>query len=511
MAQHRTDFDKTFCGKLPLHQTNLIQPHGLLLVVSTDDFQILQASENCQRLLDMPAQEVVRHRLDKFVAASDIRIIQERMQASGGGKLPLSIRFGEGDHSESSMVILHRKESYFVLEIDLPEYIRKEPGSFTQVFQEIKGLIAIIERAETVDEVCRTAAKAIKDLSGFDKVMLYSFDEDWNGSVLAEEKEPGMDSYLGLKFPASDIPKPARDMYFKNPYRLIPNRDYAPVKLYPLLNPVTHTFSNLADSDLRSVAGVHLEYLKNMGVSASMSTRIIYEGRLWGLIACHHRTAKYLSFEECSVFELLSNVLSARITVLINGVKYKRREGLTVQFGQFVERMHRYPSLPAAILNNREQILQLLSADGAAICWNGDIEVFGQTPPLDEVEALCYWLQGKSVTGLYHQPSLTTDFEEAEGYAAVASGLLALPVQSDLGHFLLGFRKEAVHTVSWGGNPDEALTFEKDSPAYHPRNSFSQWQETVSRTAIPWTEVEQGAAEQLRNFLVEYTLNSLQQ
>src|SRR5439155_4932601 len=132
-------------------------------------------------------------------------------------------------------------------------------------------------------------------------VMIYQFDNNWNGTVIAEAMEAGMDSYLGLKFPASDIPKQAREMYRKNPYRFIPDVDYQPVRLYPVLNPVSGGFTDLTDSNLRSVAGVHLEYLRNMQVMASMSTRIVKEDQLWGLISCHHRTAKYLSYQMCSL------------------------------------------------------------------------------------------------------------------------------------------------------------------------------------------------------------------
>ncbi|HEX2533549.1 MAG TPA: GAF domain-containing protein, partial [Chitinophagaceae bacterium] len=340
MSNQRPNFDKTFCGKLPLHQTNLIQPHGVLLVVATEDFQVLQASENCTELLDIPAQEAVRQRLDAYLPAEDLRMISEKMTASGGGKLPLTLRFGK-EEAEPYTVFLHQKDHFFILEIELKHYVQNRFSSFVQVFQELKQLIATVEKAATVEEVCTVAAREIKALTGFDKVMIYSFDPEWNGTVRAEALEEGMDRYLGLKFPASDVPKPARDMYFKNPYRIIPNRDYTPVKLYPLLNPVTNTFTNLSDSDLRSVAAVHIEYLKNMGVTASMSTRIVHEGSLWGLVSCHHRAARYLSFEECSIMELLSNILSARITVLTNGERYRSREALTASFRSFIESMHR--------------------------------------------------------------------------------------------------------------------------------------------------------------------------
>ncbi|WP_114941825.1 GAF domain-containing protein, partial [Mucilaginibacter endophyticus] len=159
----------------------------------------------------------------------------------------------------------------------------------------------------------QAAVHELRRITGFDGIMMYRFDEDWNGTVIAEEKDaPELEHYLGHTFPGSDVPRQARDLYLKNSYRLIPDRDFTPVRLYPVMNPVTNTFIDLSDCNLRGVAAVHLEYLKNMNVQASMSIRVIDNGKLWGLIACHHVRPHYLSFETGAVCEMLSSVISNR-------------------------------------------------------------------------------------------------------------------------------------------------------------------------------------------------------
>lgn len=509
MAVQRVNYDETFCGKLPLNQTNLIQPHGVVMLLAKDNFQIIQASENIVQLFKINVEAVVNTLLSIYVKEEVIQTIREKATQAFEGRLPLTVTLNKPENNQELFAQLHAKKDYLILEIELPQFVQGKHNTFSSVYQQIKYAMSAIDNAATLGAMCTVAANELKKLSGFDKVMIYSFDKDWNGTVLAEKMEEGMESYLDLRFPASDIPKPARDMYFKNPYRLIPNRDYTPVKLYPLLNPVTNSFSDLSDCSLRSVAAVHLEYIKNMGVSASMSTRIVYNGALWGLISCHHRTAKYLSFEACSVFELMSNVISAKINAFYSTRELIQKTDLYQLHTQMVEHIYESDNILSAFDEHKDILKSLLNADGVAVVWNGKVALWGSTPTAYEVENLVYWLQSSESVKTEHITSLAEKFEDAEAYAEKASGLLALAIQPEKGNFVLAFRQEVVQKISWGGNPDEAITFEKNSTVYHPRNSFSVWQETVRHIAMPWTKPEIEAAEHFRNFLIEYTLHKL--
>ena len=369
------------------------------------------------------------------------------------------------------------------------------------LYQQLKQVMAAIEAARTTEEAGRIAISELKKISGFDKIMIYQFDEHWNGDVIAETLADGMDSYLGLKFPASDIPKQARELYRKTPYRFIPDVNYEPVRLYPVINPLSGAFTDLSDSTLRSVAGVHIEYLKNMNVASSMSTRILVEGELWGLIACHHRSPKFLSYELCSLFELLSQVISAKISVVQKQDVFETSHRMQTLYTRLVENIFKSGSMSIGLLNHEEDVLELLHADGAALVLNQTVETMGQTPDAGFLEDLVLWVRTNGDVQSFHHHNLSAQYEPAEAYADQASGLLVLPLDPGKGHYLLAFRPEAIQKVNWGGNPEEAIRFEADRKNYHPRNSFVLWQQTVEKTSLPWTPQELGLAEQFRAFL----------
>ncbi|WP_165871584.1 GAF domain-containing protein [Flaviaesturariibacter flavus] len=501
-ANGRVNYDSEFCGRVPLNQTNLVQPHGVLLVLDRDSLNVLQCSENAEDIFGIAAADLAGKPLADFFTKEQFARLRERLVAGVEGKFPLQASVNGRDF----LFVVESNDGFLLLEA---EPVSAEPISFVDVYEQLKYVMAAIEGTSTVEEAAGLVARELKNFSGFDKVMIYRFDRDWNGEVIAEEREEGMESYMNQFFPASDIPKQARELYRKNPYRLIPNIDYTPVKLYPVLNPVTHSFTNLSNSNLRSVAGVHLEYLRNMNVQASMSTRILKDGRLWGLIACHHRTPRYLSYQHCSVFELLSTFITSRIGAIENAeVEAARAEGL-LQLSRVVDSVLDANSLAEGLGRQSELVLQLLSADGFSLVHNRKVYSWGLAPDSTEVQDLAYWLQTHSVDKLRQEASLAQVFEPAAAYAATASGLLALPLQPERGNYLLGFRREAIRRINWSGNPNEAVQFEADGRRYHPRNSFKVWQQKVEHTAPEWSETEEWLVDNFRQFLVEFLLRQL--
>jgi two-component system, chemotaxis family, sensor kinase Cph1 len=488
--------DAEFCGRVPLHQTNLIQPHGVLLVVQDDDHFILQASENAEVLFGVKIQQLVSTRLTDHLESNDINSLQHLLASPGEPRRPFVFRLKSGNY----LGIIHQEEGFYLVEFQKEERPDRAEKSFVSAYLQVKNMLSSIDATGTTDETCQVVARELKALSGFDKVMIYRFDKDWHGDVIAEEKEEGMDAYLGLKFPASDIPRQARELYKKTPYRLIPTTDYEPVRLYPVINPRTNAFTNLSNSNLRSVAAVHLEYLRNMQVKASMSTRILKDGELWGLIACHHREPRYVSYEMCAVFELISTVMTTKISAvqtndLLAYHSAKRQE--LVSFMQAV-----YQSNNPADYKNA--LFSLLEADGLSIVVNRHVESIGKTPPGEAVEDLAYWLSSNQTKEVYHQPSLIAVYEPAEAFTDTASGLLAVPIDPEKGDFVMAFRSEALQKVDWGGNPSEAVQFEEDNKKYHPRASFRIWQETVRQTSMPWREELLRTARDVQVFLMRF-------
>lgn len=503
------NYDATFCGRLPIHQTNSIQPHGVLLLLDDSVSTVLQVSENVPELLHQPAREVAGKPATAFLSLQSIHSLRMTIREGINEKLPLTLTFHVKDGEEQVLCLVHTVEEGCMIEATLKSFYPQQGRTFIHIYQRVKQVMQHINQCETLQDICKVAVQELKNATGFDKVMIYRFDEEWNGTVLAEEAEDDMERYLGLTFPASDIPKPARDMYVKNPYRLIPNREYENVKLYPLINPVSKGFTNLLNADLRSVATVHLEYLKNMQVMASMSARILYQDKLWGLIACHHKVPKYLSFEECSVVEMISNIVSQKIASLQKAEGVLLRQQLTRQFATLVENFVNKNSMMDAFLENAPLLQAFLHANGVAICWEGNIETSGLTPEPADIETLVYWLRQKARQQTFHEHQLPLVFEEGRSFTETASGILALPIQPDRGNYLIAFRPELLTTILWGGNPNDAVQFEPNSTIYHPRHSFKVWQQTVHQTALQWHSEEVAAAEQFRNFLVQHTLNRL--
>lgn len=494
----QSNYDSEFCGSLPIQFTNSIQPHGVLVVIDRGNGTIVQASENSAAVFGKSAKDLIGTNIGNHLT-SEQRDRVAKVSNESRDRLPLTWTIG----NRSFLSLMHVKEKYVLAEIELLPHDENNQDSFVRVFQDIKFTMSSIESASTVQQACDVAAAELKRISGFDKIMIYKFDEQWNGTVIAELLEPGMESYFGFTFPASDIPRQARQLYLKNPYRLIPDQSYQSVKLYPVINPLTNAFLDLSDCNLRSVPAVHLEYLKNMGVVASMSTRILQGDKLWGLIACHHRTAKNLSYQMCSIFEMLSTVISSKITLLLNQESHAFETSLQDQYTRLVEETYRTQKLEETFLG-KNGLLELFNASGAVISTRGKIYHSGKVPSRDVLDELILWLHTRQLRSNYYTSSLQETYDLAAAYPDVISGILIIPINFIEDEYIMLFRPEAIKVINWGGNPEERIQFEKNEKNYHPRNSFKQWQQKVSGVSVRWKEEEIEMAEKIRGFIFEY-------
>src|ERR1700761_4211259 len=495
------NYDSELCGKVPIHLINTVQPYGVLLVLSRTSLEFIQVSENVEALLGVPAPSLIKTTIDSHLDAAALDFLKRMTTGNGTDKIPQVWTVRGKQH----FCLLHVKNNYILAEIDLTPYQEDQQRSFVSIYQEIKYSMSLIESAKTTTDICTIAARELKRISGFDKVMVYRFDREWNGTVIAEEMEQDMEAYYGFTFPASDIPRQARELYLRNPYRFIPDRNYQPVKLFPVINPTTQTFIDLSDCNVRGVVSVHLEYLANMGVTASMSTRILHTDKLWGLIACHHKTPRHLSFELCSVFELLSNFISARMHSLQNKERHDADTEKRDIYTQLLEHIYDTQDLKKGLLEGNATILQLFRAQGAVITQNGHLLMEGILPEKESIEELLLWLHTRKLNRPLHTDHLSGQFDRAASYMDTASGLLAIPFHPEQEKYVLLFRPEVKKVIDWGGDPGGRIIFAKDGLNYHPRHSFKLWRQIVDGTSLPWQEEELTAAETLRSFLYEYT------
>jgi light-regulated signal transduction histidine kinase (bacteriophytochrome) len=249
-----------------------------------------------------------------------------------------------------------------------------------------------------------------------------------------------------------------------------------------------------------------VEYLKNMQVMASMSTAIIVNNKLWGLISCHHKSPMYAGYEMRSAFELLAAIISVQIAAKESERDLSYKSQLNVTNGRLIEQMYAGKDFIKGLLIKSPTVADLLAVSGAAVAYEGEIHVIGKTPRIDQIRELIKWLQLQKVEKVFATDSLPRGFSKSGEYAAVCSGLIALPVSYRKGEYILGFRPEVIQTVDWGGNPNERIQFEADGKTYHPRNSFAIWKQTVKYTSLPWAAQEIEAAESLRTSILERIL-----
>ena len=502
MSQQR-NYDAEFCGNLAIHQTNSIQDFGYLLVLDVKTFDIVQASENIKEILGLPVKESINTCFREFLLPENFLQFKAEVEKGQRNRLPFQFSLINGNAPEPVNILAHVKKDLIILEI---EKVDAQPErSFTEVFQGVRSFISTLESTNSLQAVCEASIHEIRKIAGFDGIRMYQFDKNWNGTVIAEEITGDLESYLGQTFPASDVPKQARALYLKNPFRLIPNRNYQTSKLFPVINPITSGFLDLSDCNLRSVAAVHLEYMANMNVTASMSIRIIVEGVLWGLISCHHVESKYLSVESRSVFDWLSMEISYRIASIIKHEELTDTGKLLQQRTVVTDLIYAEDDITSGIFSDENQnLLSLFNASGVALTLNGKIKTLGIVPELDALENLVLWLEGKQINKVFATNYLAEVYEEANMYPELASGLLVIPIDYTKAEFLICFRPEVIQNIKWGGDPNQAINFEKDSTNYHPRNSFKLWMQTIYGQSEDWKNTELNMAESLRNFLFEF-------
>ncbi|GAA4295246.1 GAF domain-containing protein [Nibribacter koreensis] len=497
------NYDSEFCGSIPLHLVNLIQPHGVLLTLSTQDLRVVQASENVPHLLGLALEDVLGQPLANFLPAPQIEDVLVKIQESSHQeKIPFTLTFTRQGEPIQFTALAHLKDTYILLELEENPAAAAQ-DSFMALYQQIKYITSLLKQATTTQTVSQISVEELKKLTGFDRVLMYQFDPQWNGIVIAQARELDMDDYMGLRFPASDVPKQARDLYLSNPYRLIPARDYTPARLIPVINPLISRFTDLSDCNLRSVAGVHLEYLVNLKVQASMSLPIIIDDKLWGLISCHHKLPKNPSYELRSAMELLSGIISAQIAAREKEKNMELRAQLRDIHAQLLEQLYTSPTFADGLVKEKDPLLKLLNITGAAVLYEGSVWTSGLVPPHPSIKELVYWLKRNKSDKTYATDTLPSQYVRSQEFKDLASGLIVLPINAEEGEYILGFRPEVIQTISWGGNPNQAIQMEADGKRYHPRNSFASYQETVKHTSLPWLPEELEAAENLRSAVLE--------
>ncbi len=491
------------CEKEPIHIPGAIQPFGILLTIARNGLIIENASENCEVHWGSSAQDLIGVSFAKLLSAQDAEKLRDYLARPNlKEQSPISVMLPSdaGESREAWELNAHDYAGLLYLEIEPPVRIRAE-ASAIPFHDKIRDAIQSLQRAGTLQELCECAVREVQSITGFNRVMLYRFDTDWHGEVIAEALATGSVSYLGHRFPASDIPAQARAIFLDNWLRMIPDARYVPSKIYPGKHPATGGPLDLGQSTLRSVSPIHLAYLANMDVAASLTISLVDEGRLWGLIACHHEHPLRLDSDSRLGAQLIGQIVSSqlRIKESLEDLDYKL--SLKQVNASLLSYMKSEEDLTQGLVKFSPNLLDVASAQGAAaaIYYDGGWTLVGRTPTVEQIEELVTWLSTQHAEeSLFQTDSLSRQFPQAWEYKEIASGLLAISIPKSERNYLLWFRPEVITTVLWAGNPEKSVMQVAGQSRLHPRNSFKSWKEIVQGKAIPWKTVEIEAAQELR-------------
>lgn len=509
MTQATTDqLDLSACDREPIRTPGSVQPHGFLLALSAT-LDVLQASVNLEQCTGYRAEQAIGQPLASIIGhAAHARLALELGSGTLGTR-PLylgTVTLENGKHFD---VLGHAWDQLVIAEFEQVE--RAQPADFRHLYPLISDFLARVGEQASMPALTDLAARHVRSVCGFGRVMVYQFDSEGHGRVVAESRDPAYHSYLGQCFPASDIPAQARALYTLSPIRLIPDANHQPAALFPAHNPVTGAANDLSFAALRSVSPVHLQYMRNMGTLASMSVSLIVKGKLWGLISCHNATPAPVPVEKRTACEQLGQILSLCIE--------SREDAGELQFRLEVRRVMvellGQLTKGADFLENMSgvfpELLRFARAGGVAIVADERILTYGDTPGEAQIRDLAAWLAVHGQLDVFHTNQLSALYPPAAGMRRNASGLLALPISRIHQHYLLWFRPELVRTVEWAGNP-----YQKDAapgaPArLSPRQSFAAWRETIHGHSLPWHNAEIELTAEFRGALLGIALERAEQ
>ncbi|HTJ92470.1 MAG TPA: ATP-binding protein [Pararobbsia sp.] len=520
--------DLRACDAEPIHAPGGIQPHGYLFVIDELSLRVLQLSANVEALVGAPARTLLGTEiavvLGEDCAARIAEALVLRLPDVPLDDVPLHLGTAM-IAAQSFDLVLHRRDTVLMLELE--RCATRSADTFASMYPLVRSFVTRLQQADSVDELAQLAVAEIRRITGFGRTLLYQFDEDGHGVVLAEEGEPGYERFLRHHFPASDIPAQARALYLKHHLRLIADANYVPVPLVPRDNPATGEPADLSAASLRSVSPVHLEYMRNMRTMASMSVSLIVRGQLWGMISCHDHAPRYPGFGVRTVCEHLGQVLSLQIEAKEDREASTYRHELRRTLVELLTSMAEHDNLVDGLVEQAGALLKLGDASGVAIVVDGHATTIGVAPPPAAILSIVDWLAEHRESPVYSTDRLGSEVPASVGdIRAQASGMLAVSISQLYRHYVIWFRPEVVRQIDWAGPPhkrvveagavdslrtwpveaegrDDALAGEG---RISPRRSFASWRETVRGSSSRWRTAELETALEFRTALLGYVL-----
>lgn len=491
--------DLTNCDKEPIHIPGFVQSHGFLVAINPTTQIIEKVSENIGSYLGVGPQQILgkpASMLDAMVNApgdglliSDligIGIKSKNFESNNPSKLTIN--------NKSFDVILHAHNSYIIIEAE--EQVKHSDSITLQKI--MTNALGKIQAAASLQQLLDNVASLVKDITGYDRVMVYKFHEDQHGEVIAEARNEEVEPFLYLHYPASDIPVQARALYKLNLVRLIANVNSEPSRLLGV-NDETLQPLDLTHSGLRSVSPIHIEYLRNMGVAASFSISLIHKGELWGLIACHHYAPRFVDYNSRMAAKFVGQLFSAALEFRTEEdnkeetARYKANEHL------LQDQMSLDLNIVEGLVGRKTTMLDINAAAGAVLLFEGEWCQLGEVPPKKNIQHIINYLKENFISGFFQANDIPLRVNSLKDYSAVASGVMVVEISPQFEEFIIWFKPEIIQNVHWAGDPAKSVVPAQDgSLRLSPRKSFEKWTQQVRYTSEGWSNGEIGVAMKLK-------------
>lgn len=500
--------DLTNCERELIHLAGSVQPFGVLLTLQGAQYIIVQASTSTQALLGATADTLLGRPLAAL--GGDAAACLQDLCAGADLAQPLALKCRLAAHGQTAAFegTVHRvAPDLLVLELEPLDSATAETVDYpsAQLLEHLGASIQRFSAASSLNALADAVVKRFRDLVGYDRVMVYKFDPEGHGKIIAEARNPRLDSLLGHHYPATDIPQRARELYIRNRLRVLVDVNDPPAPLVPRQLPGSQDELDMSMCHLRSMSPLHLQYLRNMGVTATLVISLVREGKLWGLIACHHYSARNLRMAVRVACEMLAEVIATRIAAIENYVHAQ----VAIQVRRLEQRLIEATSTEGdwrlALFRSPHTLLQPLGATGAALIHEGEILTTGEVPSTPELRALAQWVHSQQGDGLFSCASVSRANPALDSLTPTASGVLAVKLSAQRADYLMWFRKEQLLTVTWAGDPSKPVVG-NDPLELSPRRSFAAWSEIVRGTALAWTSAEVALARAFGTSLVDIIL-----
>ncbi|AMV17653.1 ATP-binding protein [Planctomyces sp. SH-PL14] len=510
-APFTVDLDN--CEREPIHIPGSIQPHGLLLAFDPETEQMIQWSGNAPAVLGINAEQMGGRPMSEVLDAETCARLRETVRTGiAAMTVPLRTHFvGEPDGA-ARLGSAHLYQGILIVEYELEaadsiHLHTTVPGTTTSLAVQLRQATAHLQACRDMTSLYDAMAREIRGMNGFDRVMIYRFLEDGHGAVVGEAKADHLEPFLGLHYPATDIPPQARRLYTVNLIRLIADINAESVPIVPPRCPVHGGPLDLTYSAFRSVSPIHIEYLRNMGVAASMSISLLRGEELWGLVACHHYSPRILPFELRAGCELLGNVAASHLQTRLDAESVDERERRRVHARQALQIADAASTLWPGVTAASEELRRTLAAEGMALVLDDELFVAGTTPPAETVRKIARRALAAPIEQITATPCLS-EFLGTDADAAPGGGL-AFRIGPEGQFVVLVFRPDYTEEILWAGNPDKAVEPTDDGFRLSPRKSFATWKQVVSGRSRPWTELDHAMAQELRNGLLAVSARQL--